>query len=464
LTHGRGDLVRRVCNALETADLTLDVLGEEGYSDPDAPGESVSPDKVLAETALLLIATQDAAGQERPIGERLDQLTRRLAPLARSERMAAGLCLDPGNARLYAFPHACLVRLGNPDPAFDRLVRESLVSQAAQTHERAPHRVLEQEWLRRVWDPPPGTPAPRAGTATRSILGTGLDVLSATQDDIYSLTHALLYLTDLGGRRVRLPRPARIVVAEAEAALAHTLDDQDYDPAAEVLLTWPLLRRRWSAAATFGFRVLMRVEDEAGFLPAPTVKLDRYWELSGEARTRYTLAMAYHTVYVMGLLCGAALRPGCAPPAELPRTGISRGSAELVLEAGVDRDAARHWSDQLAEASPRDRDSLAPLLLTIELRRAVAGRDLTAVRRLLEVAAGRAELASTLAAQQAVELLRRARALEAVIARVTEARVSGAREPMGPRVRVARSQHHAPGPARDSDLPPPDTGGDDPER
>src|SRR3954468_3324107 len=424
LTHSRTDLIARVCRALETGDRALEVLGKEGYSDQAAPGESVSPDKVLAETALLLLATSDAAGQEPLIEERLHQLTRRLVPLARSERVAAGVCLDPGNARLYSFPHACLVLLGYPDPDFDRLVHESLAARAAHTHERVPHRVLEQEWLRRVWDPPPGTPPPRAGTAARSVVGTGLDVLSATQDDIYSFTHALLYLTDLGRRRVRLPRPARIVASEAEAALAHTLDDQDYDPAGEVLLTWPLLHRRWSAGATFGFRVLMRVEDEAGFLPAPTVRLDRYRELSGQERTRDPLAIAYHTVYDLGILCGAALRPACAPPAKIPRTPASRGSADAVLEP-ADRDGPRHWSDHFADLPERERDSLAPLLVTIELRRPVKRRDLAAVRRLLEVAAGRAELAGTPAARQAAELLRRARALDAVIARPAEAAVAG---------------------------------------
>ena len=144
----------------------------------------------------------------------------------------------------------------------------------------------------------------------QSTLNRPMDVLCGSRDDIYAFTHALMFVTDFAiGPCRRLPRRRAVILTEAEAALARCLDEQDYDLAAEVLLAWPLTGRQWSPAAVFGFCVLARVEDTAGFLPAPSTRLQRFQQLQGDRRTEYLLATAYHTAYVMGLLCSAALRP-----------------------------------------------------------------------------------------------------------------------------------------------------------
>ena len=109
----------------------------------------------------------------------------------------------------------------------------------------------------------------------RSALGRPADLLSTRKDQAYAFTHALMYLTDLGSRRVRLPRSPSTIAAEADAALASSLDEPDYDLSGEILLTWPYLHRRWSASAILGFAILASVEDRLGFLPAPGLSLDR---------------------------------------------------------------------------------------------------------------------------------------------------------------------------------------------
>jgi hypothetical protein len=233
-----------------------------------------------------------------------------------------------------------------------------------------------------------------------------LDALTATPDDVYAFTHTLMYETDLGTRQVELPRPRVGIETEAEAALAWCLDEQDYDLAGEVLLTWPLLGWSWSSSAAFGFRCLTRVEDEAGFLPSPTISLARLRQLDGTDRSRYALAMTYHTVYVMGLLCALTLRSDQPVPAKPTGAPHCRGAAEALLAASATGLDGRHWQSTLEELSPSQRDSIAPLLLTIYLRRAVRRRNLKEVQELLRVAAPHG-LLQTPAARQALDLLER---------------------------------------------------------
>src|SRR6202043_3161647 len=142
---------------------------------------------------------------------------------------------------------------------------------------------------------------------------------------------ALIYVRDFNIRPRRLPRARALILAEAEAALARCLDEEDYDLGGEVLMAWPITGAAWSAGAAFGFRVLARAEDDNGILPAPGTRR-RLDALDGEARADYRLASGYHTAYVMGLLCAAALHPGRAPPAALPvRATVDRGAADAIL-------------------------------------------------------------------------------------------------------------------------------------
>jgi Domain of unknown function (DUF6895) len=84
-----------------------------------------------------------------------------------------------------------------------------------------------------------------------------------------------MYVARFDQRLPRLPRPRRAILLEAESALARCLDEEDYDLSGELLLSWPLTAASWSAGATFGFRVLARVEDTAGFLPTASTRIER---------------------------------------------------------------------------------------------------------------------------------------------------------------------------------------------
>ena len=411
------DLRRRLALALEIAERAVVVLGTDGYGGDGR--DALRPEKVLAETAVLLLASRSAVADapvDSGLGPRHRRLAGTLVPFGRNERVAALVTLEPSVSLEHAFVHIALTQIGMPDAGFDRLLEAAQAAGAARSRERLPHRRLEQAWMRRLAglrdDGAAADLADRTDVAT-SILAHPLDALASTSDDAYAFTHALMYAGELGSRVPRLPR-RRAVEADAEAALGRCLDDEDFDLGGEVLLTWPLLRRPWSAAATFGFGCLAAIEDEAGFLPGLSVSTEAFAALEGEERTRYAVAMSYHTAYVMGLLCAVSLHPGPVPPATVPMSRRHRGATDALARL-ADGDASsgrpRHWESRFTDLVAGQRDALAPLVLAIRLRRAARDRDLALVQALLRLAADY-DLLDAPAPRQALELLSRARLLQ----------------------------------------------------
>lgn len=418
----RDDLIRRVIKALDAAFEVVQTIEHDGRPDAadahatrDAIG--VPTEKIVAETAMLLLCAAPVRRLHERIHDRIDSIAVRLVRHARSERVLAAICLDPGFARDHAVAHAILSRLGHTDPAADRLLQQSLAMGARFGPERLPHRRLEQEWLARVW--PTGDEGVRreARLLASSMLGRPMDALGSARLDVYAYTHAVMYATDLGTRRIVLPRSARAVAADADAALAFSLDANDCDLTAEVLLTWPMLGRAWSPAGVFAFDVLTRIEDGLGFLPGSSFTLTAYQALpDDDQRRRFALLSSYHTMYVMGFLCAAALRYGCSPPATIPPAAVSTGAGAVLFRL-IDRDAAgasdgavAPWRGAFDLLDGRQQDSLAPLLLALLLRRARARCDLRLVKEALEMALAHHVLEGP-APAQAAALLRRGRLL-----------------------------------------------------
>ena len=403
------DLIRRVVNALDLARQAIGNIVEDA--------ESIAPiknglvcEKVIAETAMLLLCVAPIRDLDERIATQLEAIATVLVPCARNQDVLAAICLDPGLARDHACAHALLSRLGYPDRGVDHLLSQSLAMDPDLGPERLPHRGLEQEWLARVWSI--GEPPRRrhAALLADSFLGRPMDALGSARLDIYAFTHAVMYASDPGGRRIRLPRSASAIAADAVAALAYSLDANDFDPAAEVLLTWPMLRLTWHPAAAFAFRILAGVEDEVGFLPGSTFDRLRYEALDGEERSRSALATSYHSAYIMGFLCALALRPGRAPPAAVPPARRARGAGAALLHL-VDADGpSRCWREPFCALAPRQQDSVAPLLLAIVLRRGRTTGNLGLVREALEIALAH-DLVDGPAPRQAAALLRRSSAL-----------------------------------------------------
>ena len=400
------DLVRRLCHALDLALRALERLAPAGYSDPDRPAANIRPEKVIAETGVLLYGAS-LARQHREVNVRIHRVARRLAPHARSAQIRLGLALNPALAFDYSLAHVLLTRLGFPDADFDRLLDQSRSAQASAGRERVPHRALEQEWIEGLRHPEPSDGAARTRRRMilrQTILANPMDLFSATDEDLYAFTHAVMYATGFRRASGALPRSRAAILAEAEGALARCLDSQDYDLAAEILLAWPLTGKSWSPVAAFAFRVLAEVEDKAGFLPTPATRLSELEARKGEDRSRYLFATAYHTAYVMGLLCAAALQPECAPP--VAWRGSTSGAARHFLSLLDDEKQSPHWREVFAQLSVAQQDALAGFLFHVALQRKASERDFAGMAQVLQIGFELGQ-AATPVASQAAELLER---------------------------------------------------------
>jgi hypothetical protein len=399
----KNDLERRLCHALNFAELAVKRLAIRGYVDKNEPGHSVRAEKVISEAAFLLFVASTAS-PSMELRTRINSVAQVLIPHARSERMLLGACLEPALALDYAQAHICLKRLGYPDGDFDEVLRRSGLSQTQAGRERTPHRVLEQEWLRE------GTAQQKSKRisliARKCVLNWPMDLLRGSRQDFYAFTHALMYISDFNVSKRRLPRCRSVILEEAEGALARCLDEEDYDLAGEILLAWPLTGRSWSAASVFGFRVLAHIEDQVGFLPASSTHIATLHRLHNDDRSDYFVATAYHTVFVMGLLCAVALQPKRTPPVALPTNDAALSCSDWLF-ALIDTDGKKtHWREEANRLDKLQRDALCGFLLNVAIRRRVNSRDFSGVRELLE-RAYRLGLANTPASSQAAEMLDR---------------------------------------------------------
>ena len=373
-----------------------------GGAPPDLDLEALEapPDKIIAETAMFLrvaAAVPTSSARARGVSERAHELARALLAHARHARVAVGIAMHPALARDYGAAHIVLARTGYPDPEFDRILTTAVAASTATARERLPHRELEQAWL--AWLAS-GTVPPDELLA-RTALGRGIDLVTGSRDDVYSLTHALLYATDFASRRPRLPRPRGDVLALAQSALAGALDDDDFDLAGELLLTWPFLGAKWSSVSCFAFTVLARVEDEVGVLPSLSLDGAEYERQPPGARPFYVAATAYHTAYVMGLLCSVMLLRSSRPTIEVRGSSGSALFAEELLLRLVADGRRPQWRQDFEALPPTERAACASFLLDVALRRAVRGLDLASVRCLLERAVEYGVALSPLCAQAA---------------------------------------------------------------
>ena len=400
-----GGLGARVDRALRLAEHVVHTL-LDATPEVDLAGLESPPDKVIAETALLLRAVfampdHDASG----LSVRANDVARQLSRHARSARVQVQVALHPALAGDYSMAHRCLSAIGYSDTQFDALLQKSLGAPQAAGRERFPHRELEQAWIESLGGPQATT----EHLVLRTALGRGVDVLTGSRDDVYALTHAILYATDLGLRTINLPRPAAALSQEAESLLAGAIDDDDFDLAGELVLTWPMLNLPWSAVSHYGLALLAAVEDEVGLLPSLAIDATTLGQHHGTARRQLATATSYHTAYVMGLLAATVLRTSgtTVAPVETERRPNVLREALAALDELPRR---TRWEPYFRGLHRRRQEMLASFVLDVAIRRAVRHMALGVVHRLV-LAACRDGVA-TAAVAQAIGLLDRVRSVD----------------------------------------------------
>ncbi len=305
-----------------------------------------------------------------------------VAPLSRSHRTLVDLAQRPTRAFKYAVPHVLLSRLGRSNDDFDSFISGQCDIAQRMAIDLPPCARLERHWILTTWreSAEQGSMFDLQGTVAE----LPFDVLGASREDTYALTHILFYLSDFGRRPVLgLTRDRGAILADVQACLARFLDAEDYDLCGELLMAWPELRAPWDPVPAFCFRVLASVEDAVGVLPCGNVDYARSSSMASAARERYTRATAYHTAYVMGFLCALTLRRGT--PAL--HSGVSCLPGRVWPELLDLVDPVRgHWLPVFEALPDCDKPSLTTFLADTAVVQAIAKRDYARVSKVLAVA------------------------------------------------------------------------------
>ncbi|GAB3190387.1 DUF6895 family protein [Nesterenkonia suensis] len=373
----RGELISRLVATLDFAQQAsahLLTAPESDTTDDDASPAFLRRAKFVCETALLLHLASKVPNPPRRLTSRIDELATVLAPHARDEKTALWMRLRPAMAAELGVAHLCLTTLGHPDQRFHEEYCAALSSTSVGPAERMAWKDLEAAWHRELGAPLPELDLDAA--TRRTAYNQGQDVISASREACYAVTHGLIYASGFGAHRPALVRAEPELLADIDAMTARCLDEDDFDLGAEVLLTWPLIRGTWSPTATFSLRVLDHVTEAFGILPSMTLRSSTCAELDPAAQARYYFRESYHTEYVWGLLMAAILRTARPVPQRPAPAPPGRGAiADRLIGLLPPRSPEPQWLDVLAATEPDERGALVPLLADVGVRRAVLAKD-----------------------------------------------------------------------------------------
>lgn len=399
---GVEDLQVRLCRALDFAYSTVKLFSCSGYKDPIRDELSFDSDKPVAETSMLIYAASGCRLIE-PIGSRIEAIASELIRCARTEQVALNIALHPSRALRFALPHIILSKLGYTDREFDAFLSASIPSQEKCTIDRPYSAGYEQYWISGLWNK--GAKLIRRRLVEHdSLLFRPVDLSGARREDAYAFTHLMMYATDFGFDSDQFPGEMHLALFQASSLLAKCIELEDYDLAGELLLTWPFSSSSWDPQATFAFHLLAIVEDIVGMLPCGNLDSSYLSTLEGLERHRYAVANSYHTMYVMGFLAAASLKPGMVPPQKIigqqPKTTCLRPLMSLV-----DTDNG-HWYSAFLTLTDAEQESLTSFIVDLGIAQSFLAQDYSRLAKILSLAS-HSGLPASLYTIQARDLLSR---------------------------------------------------------
>lgn len=149
----------------------------------------------------------------------------------------------------------------------------------------------------------------------RTVLGAARPLAHCTDSDLYSLTHTLFYLADLGEADLSACWPDTAGLSDRlRGALGLTLREGNADLSGELLMCLAFLGDTGSGCARYAWTRLAALQLPCGAVPAPSYRAARD-DSAGETAGHYRFTQSYHTTLVM---LGAAM-PALFPTAlEVP--------------------------------------------------------------------------------------------------------------------------------------------------
>ncbi|GCD32539.1 hypothetical protein OEIGOIKO_00254 [Streptomyces chrestomyceticus JCM 4735] len=304
----------RMCDILDFAVRHIPRLHsyEKHWTGKQDPVVSMN-DKIVVEAALLALTCHRVSHAEPRIAAAVRALAEVLLPHARSDRNADMLARLPQSAASIGTSHLLLDRIGYPDARYDALHTAAVAATHPCLPERLPYRYMEQQWLASL--APGGRASHGVEAPPGSVLYANQTVVDMHPNDVYSLTHAVMFGTDFGRRTVDPRVSTEAVLATLDSCLALQLGNENLDLIGELLFSAAMLRPGTTCAYTrAGWDLLTGVWERFGYLPSPQFSTPEYGELAPRARAAYSFQHTYHTMFVAGILCAVLYDALDTPP------------------------------------------------------------------------------------------------------------------------------------------------------
>ncbi|HKB51906.1 MAG TPA: hypothetical protein VKC63_10815 [Solirubrobacterales bacterium] len=276
----------------------LTLLQQDG---PDADGKlETFVDKVVAETALLILLAHRVPCLTSGQGGKLDELASLVSPYARSDRNAVMMMRFPQSVPTLGFAHIALTGAGYSDAQFDKVIRQCMETGQVVCFERIPFRFAELLWQHEVL----GVKAEysRGEVDGLSIASTSPNPCFGLREQAYQLTHALMYATDFGRDPRQLRDRQQMLMRTLDGFLTWTSTAEDFDLVCELLVGIECLGGRWSPAALVAGTQVWQTWSRLGYVPDINYDEGKHRSLTGSAATAYAIRRTYHTTYVLGIL------------------------------------------------------------------------------------------------------------------------------------------------------------------
>jgi hypothetical protein len=346
---------------------------------------------------MLFRAAWPLALEHADIRQRCAALGSLLEVDARRPGIMVRLCTEPAHALEIASAHILISSCGFHHAGMDRML-DTIAAQALMGPERLPNHTLEYVWLAGIRNR--ALPDRMDSLLAMTGLGSPLDVLACSITDLYNLTHAVLYATDMGMQLSQLPRPLVELEQDFSAALAIAAQAGNFDLIAELLWFWPMARLPFNAEAAFAFLWLLERQDECGFVPGPTFEPANRSESLEPISDRHVLETSYHASIGTGILLAALLNANTNTEPCFNERASAHDLPEMIV-GSEDR-----WYHPYMKQSKGFQALLSGFVLTAKLRKAYAERDAACLHDVLTFATE--VRATTLpAVQQAHGFLRR---------------------------------------------------------
>ncbi|NML21525.1 hypothetical protein HHL16_11610 [Pseudoflavitalea sp. G-6-1-2] len=360
LQPGRDELFRRLDDILDFAIKNIQQIDMRHNLWNESIGPSISfADKVITETSLLALLAKRAADKHQYPDQKIFQLCKLLDPQVRGNQSKRLLMHNPQAAVVFGIGHAALNAAGIENALFDHFIMQAFSSGEVFNTERLPYRKMDVIWLNNLLRP--DNAIGFETTLPDGILNSRAHPIYMNTADIYSVTHALMYVTDFGRYRVPDTVDHAYINAVIDAATAHHLLSDNLDIVGELIMSAVLMGNTDSLSTGMAWELLTAMWDKFGFLPCPTFVAADFQSLSGSDATAYAFRHLYHTMYVGGILCCLLLNE--APAVERKKKLVSTNRTALaskLKECAVHAAAFAEMNveDELEDYDPANADPL----------------------------------------------------------------------------------------------------------